>query len=97
MDVGRGPVAASVHAVARALGRKSLDWATGGGEDYELLLACSSDAIDRVADGLARATGTTLTVVGHVTTGSGVRFVDGAGRDAVVGTGWQHFGPGRRS
>ena len=97
VDLARVPVSDSVRRVAQSLDADAIAWATGGGEDYELLLACSSDAIGRVADGLASATGTTLTVVGEVTTGSGVRFVDRAGREAVVGTGWQHFGPGRRS
>jgi thiamine-monophosphate kinase len=97
VDLSRVPVSDAVRRVAESLDADALTWATGGGEDYELLLACSAQAIDHIADGLARATGTTLTVVGEFTSGSGVRFVDQTGREAVVGEGWQHFGAGRRS
>ena len=96
VDLGRVPVVASVHAVARALGREGLDWATGGGEDYELLLTCAPDAFERLAGGLARATGTTLTAIGRMTPAAeGVHYLDAGGRDVSVRPGFEHFVTGR--
>jgi thiamine-monophosphate kinase len=96
VGLSRVPLDPSTRAVARALGRDPLPWATGGGEDYELLLTCEPSAFDRLADGLARATGTPLTAIGEITGGTGVRFLDADGRIVVVGGGFEHFVTGRR-
>jgi thiamine-monophosphate kinase len=89
-------VSPSVHAVARALDRDALAWATGGGEDYELLLTVAPDAFDRLAGGLARATGTTLTAVGEMTRAAeGIRYLDADGRAVSVRPGFEHFVTGR--
>src|SRR2546426_67589 len=96
VDVGRVPVEASVQVVARALGRDTLHWATGGGEDYELLLTCSPEPFDRLAGGLARSTGTKLTAVGGVTqAGEGIRYLDACGEAISVRPGFEHFVTGR--
>ena len=96
VDVGRVPVEASVQVVARALGRDTLHWATGGGEDYELLLTCSREAFDRLAGGLVRATGTKLTAVGEMTqAGEGIRYLDACGEAISVRPGFEHFVTGR--
>ena len=96
VDVGRMPVEASVQVVAGALGRDTLHWATGGGEDYELLLTCSPEAFDRLAGGLARATGTKLTAVGEMTqAGEGIRYLDACGEAISVRPGFEHFVTGR--
>jgi isoleucyl-tRNA synthetase len=66
----------------------SLDEGTGivhiapgcGGEDFELLLTCERASVDALRDGLLRATGTALTVVGEIESrGTGVTFLDAAG------------------
>ena len=62
----RVPVAAAALVAGRALGIDARDWAVGGGEDYELLLTCDPGAIERLAAGLAAATGTPLTVIGRI-------------------------------
>jgi len=96
VDIGRIPVATSAREVARALGVDAIHWATGGGEDYELLLACAPDAFDRLARGLASATGTTLTAVGEMTTGAeGIRYLDACGEAVSVRPGFEHFVTGR--
>lgn len=77
---------------ARALGPvQALRLALGGGEDYELLAALTPGASP---DDLARRTGVTMTRVGRVVAGEGVRFVDGAGQPVDVAGGWDHFGVG---
>jgi thiamine-monophosphate kinase len=85
-----------VHAVAKALDRDALAWATGGGEDYELLLTCEPDAFERLASGLAMATGTRLTAVGEMTdAANGIRYLDAGGRAVSVRAGFEHFVTGR--
>ena len=96
VDLGRIPVEATVHAVARALDGNALAWATGGGEDYELLLTCAPEAFDRLADGLARTTGTKLTAVGQMTQAAeGIHYLDASGRAVSVRSGFEHFVTGR--
>ncbi len=91
----RIPMADSTRAVARALRRDPLPWATSGGEDYELLLTCRPHALPRLAEGLERATGTALTVIGEIAAGP-VTFLDGRGRAIDVKRGFEHFaGRGR--
>jgi thiamine-monophosphate kinase len=89
------PIAAHTRRVAEALDRDPLAWATGGGEDYELLLTCAAEAFPRLAAGLAQATGTTLTRVGEIDGGGEVRFVDARGRAVEVARGFEHFVTGR--
>lgn len=97
VDLARIPVTDATRRVATALGTDVLAWATRGGEDYELALACTPSAADALRDGLARTTGATLTVIGEIVPGDGVHFVDAAGRERATGPGWQHFGTGRRA
>ena len=96
VDLARIPVDGSVREVARALGRDAVHWATGGGEDYELLLTCAPDALDRLAGGLARATGTALTAVGEMMPAAdGIRYLDACGETVSIGPGFEHFVTGR--
>ena len=96
VELARLPLNAAARAVAAAVGGDPLAWATGGGEDYELLVTCQPDAFVRLADGLAAATGTTLTAIGAITPAGGVRYTDAAGREVVVAPGFEHFVTGRR-
>ena len=85
------PIAPGTRRVAAAVDRDALAWATGGGEDYELLVACAPDAFPQLEEGLRTTTRTTLTRIGHFEPGSGVRFVDGRGRAVEVARGFEHF------
>jgi thiamine-monophosphate kinase len=96
VEMNRLPLAASTRAVARALGDDPLAWATGGGEDYELLLTCPLPAFERLRQGLEQATGTALTPIGEIVAEPGVAFVDARGRPRAAVTGWEHFVTGRR-
>ncbi len=87
----RLPVAPAAQAVAAALDQDPLAWATGGGEDYELLVTCERSAFEPLRAGLAAAAGTTLTAVGEIGVGSGVRWIDAEGRDVIVAAGFEHF------
>jgi len=91
IDVDRLPIAEATRIVAEALDVDPVDWATGGGEDYELLVVCEPGTLGQLADGLAKATGTTLSAVGEITAGSGTRWLDGLGRAVAVAPGFEHF------
>ena len=92
VELAQVPVAPAVRQAARALGQDPVDWATAGGEDYELLLTCEAEDAPRLADGLLRATGTALTVVGHIAAGEpGVDWLDGNGRPVRIRAGYEHF------
>src|SRR2546422_7152468 len=96
VELGRLPVDATVHAAARALDREALAWATGGGEDYELLLTCAPEAFERLAGGLAATIGTRLSAVGEMTAAAdGVRYVDAGGQPIPVPARVEHFLAGR--
>jgi thiamine-monophosphate kinase len=91
VELGRLPVDEATRALGSALDVDPLDWATGGGEDYELLLTCPADAFARLARGLEEATGTPLTPIGEIVQGTGVTWRDATGRAVDVAPGWQHF------
>ena len=95
VEIDALPISTGTRRVASAMGRDVLAWATGGGEDYELLLTCPAGAFDRVSAGLTSATGAPLTRVGTIERGEGVRFIDGRGRDVEVARGFEHFVTGR--
>lgn len=91
VDADRLPIAGSARAIATALGRDALAWATGGGEDYELLLTCRPASLASLSEGLERATGRRLHAIGEIEPGTVVRFVDAAGQEVAAGHGFQHF------
>jgi len=97
VDLGRLPIAAATREVAGATKHDAVGWATGGGEDYELLLTCEPSAFDRLRSGLGAATGTSLTAIGAIESGpAGVTFVDADGHAVDVGPGFEHFTSGAR-
>jgi thiamine-monophosphate kinase len=90
IDLDRLPVEAATRAVAAALGVEVVAWATGGGEDYELLLTCEREAFGRLREGLAQG-GTALTAIGEITPEARrVRWSSG-GREVTVARGFEHF------
>ena len=91
VEVDRLPIAEATRIVANALDVDPVDWATGGGEDYELLVICERAALERLSVGLAQATGTMLSAVGEISDGSGTRWLDGRGRAVAVAPGFEHF------
>jgi thiamine-monophosphate kinase len=91
VDVERLPVDDATRAVAAALGADPLAWATGGGEDYELLLTCERAAFERLQRGLADAVGARLTSVGEVTEGAPPVRWSARGRPVTVARGFEHF------
>jgi thiamine-monophosphate kinase len=92
IEVDRLPVSAAVRRIAAACGDDALAWATGGGEDYELLLTCDPRAWDRLRRGLEEATGRALCAIGEIVeAGAGVGFLDAAGSPVSLARGFEHF------
>jgi len=92
VELDRLPVDPDAREVAGALGADALTWATSGGEDFELLLTCERASVDALRDGLRRATGTALTVVGEIeAVAAGVTFLDAAGEPVTVAPGYEHL------
>lgn len=96
VDLDRLPIDDDTRAVARALGADPAAWATGGGEDYELLLTCNPTALPRVTAELERTSGTRLIPIGEIVAGGGVVFTDTRGRSRSAVSGFEHFVTGRR-
>jgi thiamine-monophosphate kinase len=64
---------------------------TAGGDDYELLFTAPAEAAERIR-GVASHLGMSITAIGRIEAGAGVRLVDGGGREVPVGAhGYRHF------
>jgi thiamine-monophosphate kinase len=88
----RLPISPAVLEAGRVLGGDPIAWATGGGEDYELLLTCEVGAASALVEGLRDATGTSLTVIGEIDRGApGVVWIDASGTAVAVPAGYEHF------
>jgi thiamine-monophosphate kinase len=96
VHLGRLPIASSARTIAAALDEDARVWAASGGEDYELLLTCTQEAFEGLADGLRRVTGTDLTAIGEIIgAADGVQFVDNRGEVVPMAPGFEHFVTGR--
>ena len=85
------PVSSGARAVADRYGRDVTEWATAGGEDYELLLAVAPGDVEGLRKAL-EDTGLRATAVGRVTSeGSAVRARMDDGRGQTMGTAFDHF------
>ena len=88
----RLPISPAVLEAASALRMDPLEWTAAGGEDYELLLTCAPDMVDRLAEGLRAATGTPLTAIGRIERReASVTYVDARGEAVLLRSGYQHF------
>ena len=92
IDLTRVPLSDSVRRVAAACGGDALAWATGGGEDYELLFMCGAEDWERVAGGLEGVSGRRPYAIGQIVdAGSGMTFLDGDGHEISLAPGFEHF------
>jgi thiamine-monophosphate kinase len=88
----RLPLSPAVREAARAFGREPRDWATGGGEDYELLLTCEPAGASGLAAGLLGSTGTPLTVIGEICVGAPeITWIGSGGKPVAIRAGYEHF------
>lgn len=88
------PRSADLAAQADALQRECL---LAGGDDYELVFTAPAARREAVVEA-ARAAATRVTRIGRIEAGSGLRFVDAAGRDVKgPASSFDHFLPAARS
>ncbi|MGI8633265.1 MAG: thiamine-phosphate kinase [Solirubrobacterales bacterium] len=93
IDLDRVPVHAGVAEVALLSDIDAADLVLGG-EDYELLCCLDAGTVDAAREAV-EATGTTLTTIGTITPGAGVRLLSGGVVRPDAG-GYEHLAPGRR-
>lgn len=94
IDWGRLPVAAGVHAAARAAGRDPVEVVVGGGEDFALLAAVPADAAEAAASAAGDAEGVPAAVVGEMLPPGGpvVTLRQDGNRDRDVSAwGYDHY------
>ncbi|MFZ5768761.1 MAG: thiamine-phosphate kinase [Bacillota bacterium] len=87
------PIDAPTRRLAQAVGLDPLDWALGGGEDYELLFCVPPHGVEVIRAAVLGATGTPVSVIGEITeAGAGCRLVlSGGGEVPLSARGWTHF------
>jgi thiamine-monophosphate kinase len=87
--VERLPISAELRAVASET--EARDWALGAGDDYELLLALPPANLTALRAAAARLN-LTLSIIGELSGGSGVRWSLNGARFAPEVFGFNHFG-----
>jgi len=85
------PVAAGLVDLAAMTGADPLDLVLHGGEDYELLAAIPSEAVDEARRALVERFSTRLTTIGEVTKGSGLIAIRDGSESPLEPKGWDHF------
>lgn len=88
IDANALPVAPSARDVAELMQKNPIDYALGGGEDFELLVAIAPRAFATVASRYKRTFGRPLSRIGEITTGAEVTVRDQNGTRELVPTGW---------
>jgi thiamine-monophosphate kinase len=87
VDLNLLPVAEDTRELVESLGQDPEVLAATGGEDYELLISASEQALEALAESVE----VPVTRIGEVTDGGGVVFSRGG--EVVEGlSGWDHFG-----
>jgi thiamine-monophosphate kinase len=85
----RVPISEAAVATARELGEDATGAALFGGEDYELILVVDDSKADALRAELS------LSAIGRITAGEGVRVLDASGKPVDVGrAGYEHFKEG---
>jgi thiamine-monophosphate kinase len=93
VHTGAVPVARGLEEVAQGVHKCSLDFALGGGEDYELVLTAPQELAQAIASAVESQTGTKVSIVGEITPPEEeITFLDDAGqRIDVASKGYEHF------
>jgi thiamine-monophosphate kinase len=94
----RLPISDAARAVAMAVGKDPLEWALGGGEDYELLFTASADKAKELAALVREETGTLASVIGEIVPAEeGIEVIQESGEPlSLKQGGWDHFRPAQR-
>jgi thiamine-monophosphate kinase len=85
------PIHRACSFVANQLGINDLRLALTGGEDYELLFTCPSNAVDEITAAVREAAGASVSVIGEIVGEQNVTLMDAEGRERPLGAGFDHF------
>lgn len=87
------PICPGAREIARKMGRSPMDYALGGGEDFELLFTLCPGEVERVRSHLLNNIRTPVTVIGEIVElEKGVVLVGEDGREREMPqSGYQHF------
>ena len=85
------PIPASVVAAAAQTGCDPLEWALGGGEDYELLCLVAPGAVAAAQKAVAAAGGVPLTVIGACRSQPGLHVERSGTVQPLATSGWDPF------
>ena len=92
IDADRLPLSAEVRTAAVALGEDPLEWALGGGEDFELVFTCGESEFESIR-GRIEESGTEVTAVGEIMEPErGLKLLEGNKEREIAGYGYEHFG-----
>lgn len=92
IDAAALPIAAATRSVAARLGLDPVRLAVAGGEDYELLLTATTEAVEPLRAAVRDAAAIDLTVVGRILPAAEGRWLSVAGgRAPLTAAGWDHF------
>jgi thiamine-monophosphate kinase len=89
IELAKLPIDDGVDAVAEQAGIDPVDIAAGAGEDYELLFAVGEEDAPR-AEAAADEAGSSVTWIGRVREGSGLRLLAEDGTERSI-AGWDHL------
>ena len=86
------PVSDDLLEAASVAGKKPLEWALHGGEDYELLVTTHAESVGALQEVLRRAGGAPLTPIGEILPASqGISLKRADGIFALENLAWEHF------
>ena len=93
VEAARLPISPAARAIAASAGIDPLSWALHGGEDYELLFTVHPGYELVVAQAVAAATGTPVTVIGNITAAQdGMQLVSPDGSaEPLQPQSWDHL------
>jgi thiamine-monophosphate kinase len=87
------PISEELRQAALELGQDPYDMVLKDSDDYELIITCSVDHVERIRSAVAELSDVPIAEVGRITDASdGIKLIlpDGNKRDMIPG-GWDHF------
>ncbi|MFC1533874.1 thiamine-monophosphate kinase, partial [Thermodesulfobacteriota bacterium] len=87
------PVSEYMKSISPPQGQDLYDMVMNDSDDYELIVTCSSENIEKVRSIVASVSDTPVTEVGRITEAmEGIKLIltDGSQRE-IIPTGWDHF------
>ena len=87
------PISNDLTKASKRLGKDPYDFVLGGSDDYELIITCEPEKVDRVRASIGRLTHDPVSEVGRITDAAdGIRLIlPGGEARLMTPSGWDHF------